>query len=544
MGKMMVFDDAARRKLLEGVSKLASAVRITMGPRGRNVVLEQRFGSPTIINDGVTIAREIQLDDPYENLGAQLVIEVAGKTNDLAGDGTTTATVLTHEIYKEGIKNITAGNSPMPIKRGMDKAVATVVAELKKMSKKVDGPHEIAQVASISANNDIEIGKMIADAMERVGKDGVVTIEESKTAETTVETTDGMQFDQGYISHYMFTNAETMETVYESSQNNPLKILVSADRIDSLEDLVPVLRAIKQANASLLIIADEFSPEILSILVINKLQNGIKVVGVKAPGFGDVRKDLLGDIATLTGATLISSETGHGLKDIDLNKDLGQARKVNIDKLSTTIIDGAGDKDEVAKRVAHVKKRIEDASDWEKGKLEERLSKLTGGVAVLNVGAATETEMNEKKARVEDALHATRAAVHEGIVPGGGVALLRARKALLALKEDAKLTAEEKIGIDIIYRSIESPLRQIADNAGIDGSVAIEKVENLKGSFGLNAATGQYVDLIEAGVIDPTRVTRSALENAASIAGMMLTTDCLVVQNPAEKKKKDDNLDM
>jgi chaperonin GroEL len=544
MGKMMLFDEKARRKLLDGVTKLASAVRITMGPRGRNVVLEKSFGSPTIINDGVTIARAIQLDDPYENLGAQLVIEVAGKTNDLAGDGTTTATVLTHEIYKEGIKNITAGNSPMPIKRGMDKAVAVVVSELKKMSKKVDSPHEIAQVASISANNDIEIGKMIADAMERVGKDGVVTIEESKTAETTVETTDGMQFDQGYISHYMFTNHETMEAIYESGQNTPLKVLVSADKIDSIEDLVPVLRAIKQANASLLIVADDFSQEVLSILVINKLQNGFKVVAVKAPGYGDVRKDLLGDIASITGSVMLSSETGHGLKDIDLNADLGQARKVTIDKLSTTIIDGAGDKEEVKKRVAHVKKRIEDASDWEKSKLEERLSKLTGGVAVLNVGAATETEMNEKKARVEDALHATRAAVHEGIVPGGGVALIRARKALVELKEDPKLTAEEKIGIDIIYRSIEAPLRQIADNAGIDGSVAIEKVENLKGALGLNAATGQYVDLIEAGVIDPTRVTRSALENAASIAGMMLTTDCLVVQSPNEKNKKDEDQDM
>lgn len=544
MGKLMLFDEKARRKLLDGVAKLASAVRITMGPKGRNVVLERKYGSPIIINDGVTIAREIQLDDPYENLGAQLVIEVAGKTNDLAGDGTTTATVLTHDIYKEGIKSITAGISPMPIKRGMDKAVATVVAELKKMSKKVESRFEKAQVASISANNDTEIGNLIADAMERVGKDGVVTIEESKTSETTVETTDGMQFDQGYISPYLFTNQETMEAIYESSQNSPLKVLVSADKIDSIEDLVPVLRTIKQANASLLIVADDFSQDVLSILVINKLQAGYKVVAVKAPGFGDVRKDLLGDIAAITGATLIDSVTGKPLKDIDLNKDLGQTRKVTVDKLSTTIIDGAGDKANIEQRVAHVKKRIADCSDWEKTKLEERLSKLTGGVAVLSVGAATETEMNEKKARVEDALHATRAAVAEGIVPGGGVALIRCRKALKELREDPTLTAEEKIGIDIIYKSIESPLRQIAENAGIDGSVAIEKVEGLKGANGLNAATGQYVDLIEAGVIDPTRVTRSALENAASIAGMMLTTDCLVVQNQNEKKKKDEDQDM
>jgi chaperonin GroEL len=390
----------------------------------------------------------------------------------------------------------------------------------------------------------MEIGKMIADAMERVGKDGVVTIEESKTSETTVETTDGMQFDQGYISPYMFTNPETMETVYESSENSPLKVLVSADKMDSIENIIPVLQAIKRSNASLLIVADEFSQEVLSILVVNKMQAGYKVVAVKAPGFGDVRKDLLGDIAVMTGATLISSETGKDLKSIDLNTDLGQARKVTIDKLSTTIIDGAGDKELIAQRVVHIKNRIADASDWEKTKLEERLSKLTGGVAVLNVGAATETEMNEKKARVEDALHATRAAVHEGIVPGGGVALIRARKALLTLREDTKLTAEEKIGVDIIYKAIESPLRQIADNAGIDGSVAIEKVENLNGAFGLNAATGQYVNLIEAGVIDPTRVTRSALENAASIAGMMLTTDCLVVQNPNEKNKKNEDQDM
>lgn len=543
MGKIMVFDVSARNKLLEGVRKLASAVRITMGPRGRNVVLEKSYGSPTIINDGVTIAREIDLDDPYENLGAQLVKEVAGKTNDLAGDGTTTATVLTHEIYKEGLKNVTSGISPIPIKRGIEKAVLAVVAELKNMSKKVEKPAEIAQVATISANNDPEIGKMIADAMERVGRDGVVTIEESKTAETTVETTDGMQFDQGYMSPYMYTNPETMECVYETSNSSPLRVLVSADKLDSIEDIVPVIRAMKQSNSSLLIIADEFSSEVLSLLVINKIQMAVKIVGVKAPGFGDVRKDLLGDIAIITGSTLISSETGHKLKNIDLNKDLGQAKKIVVDKLSTTIVDGAGSKEDIANRAATIKKQIEDCSDWERDKLKERLSKLTGGVAVLSVGAATETEMIEKKARVEDALHATRAAVAEGIVPGGGVALIRARKVLAALKADGKLTADEQVGVDIIYRSIEAPLRQIAENSGYSGDVAINTVEGLTGAFGLNALNGEYVDLLEAGVIDPTRVTRSALENAASIAAMMLTTECLVVKNPDEKKKKKEDDD-
>ncbi len=538
MGKLMVFNVDARKKLLDGVTKLADAVRITMGPKGRNVVLEKSYGSPSIINDGVTIAREIDLDDPYENLGAQLVKEAAGKTNDLAGDGTTTATVLTHEIYKEGLKNVTAGASPIPIKRGIDKAVSAIVAELKVISRKVENKNEIAQVATISANNDFEIGTMIADAMEKVGRDGVVTIEESKTAETTVETTDGLQFDQGYLSPYMFTNSETMESIYESSDSSPLKILVSADRLDNIDDIVPILKSTKQTGGSLLIIADEISNDVLSILVLNKMQIGIKIVAVKAPGFGDIRKDLLGDIAALTGATLISKEVGHELKKIDLNNDLGQARKIVVDKVSTTIIDGAGNKDLIKARVATIKKQIDDSSDWERDKLKERLSKLTGGVAVISVGAATETEMIEKKARVEDALHATRAAVAEGIVPGGGVALLRARKVLLDLGD--KLSAEEKIGVDIIYRSVESQLRQIASNAGIDGSVAIDKVSNMTGSMGLNANTGLYVDLFEDGVIDPTRVTRSALENAASIAGMMLTTECLVVRNRDEKKTKED----
>lgn len=534
MGKLMLFDDKGRQKLLAGVGKLAHAVRITMGPRGRNVVIEKTYGSPTIINDGVTIAREIDLDDPYENMGAQLVKEVAGKTNDIAGDGTTTATVLTHEIYSQGLRNITSGGSPIQIKRGMDKAVQAVVEELKKMSKKVEKKHETAQVASISANNDSEIGNMIADAFERVGRDGVVTIEESKTAETTVETTDGMQFDQGFMSPYMITNVENLEAVYEHAN-----ILISADRLDSIDDLKPLIIQMKQKTEALLIIAEEISNEVLSVLVANKLQLGIKLVAVKAPGYGDHRKELLQDIAAATGATVISSEAGRKLKGAKLDDILGSADKVIVEKLTTTIIGGRGSKEEVETRSNTIKKQIENAASYELEKLKERLSKLTGGVAVLSVGAATETEMNEKKLRVEDALSATRAAQAEGIVAGGGVALLRARRVI----KDLTLSDEERIGADIIYRSVAAPLWQIAQNAGIKGDVAIERVESLSGSFGLNAATGEYEDLIAAGVIDPTKVTRSALQNAASVAGMMLTTDCLVVQNRDSKKKDKEEQD-
>ncbi len=529
MGKLMLFDEHARQKLLKGVEKLAAAVRITMGPKGRNVVLEKTYGSPIIINDGVTIAREIDLDDPYENLGAQLVKEVAGKTNDVAGDGTTTATVLTHDILKEGIKLVTAGNSPIQIKRGIDKAVAAVVAELKSMSKKVEKKHEIAQVASISANNDTEIGNMIADAFERVGRDGVVTIEESKTAETTVETTDGMQFDQGFMSPYFITNVEALEVAYE----NP-NVLISADRLDNIDDMLPLIRATKQNNSALLIIADDFSNEVLTILVQNKLQLGIKLVAVKAPGYGDYRKELLNDLAVATGATVISAEAGKKLKGSKLEDILGAAKKVVVEKLTTTIVGGQGSKESIEVRSNTIKKQIENAASYEMEKLKERLSKLTGGVAVISVGASTETEMNEKKLRVEDALHATRAAVAEGIVPGGGVALLRARKAI----SDLKLNADEKIGADIIHKAVSSPLFQIAHNAGLKGDVVVEAVEKLEGAFGLNAATAEYEDLILAGVIDPTKVTRSALQNAASIAGLMLTTDCLVVQNREKDKGK------
>ena len=529
MGKLMLFDDKGRKKLLDGVTKLAAAVRITMGPRGRNVVLEKTYGSPIIVNDGVTIAREIDLDDAYENLGAQLVKEVAGKTNDIAGDGTTTATVLTHEIYSQGLKNISTGNSPIQIKRGMDKAVQAIVNELKQMSKKVEKKHEIAQVASISANNDSEIGNMIADAFERVGRDGVVTVEESKTAETTVETTDGMQFDQGFMSPYMITNVEALDVSYEN-----VSILISSDRLDNIDDILPLIRSIKQASSALLVIADDMSNEVLTILVQNKLQLGMKLVAVKAPGYGDYRKELMNDIAVATGAKVISAEAGNKLKGAKFDEVLGFANKVIVEKLTTTIVGGAGTKEDIGVRSNTIKKQIENAASYEIEKLKERLSKLTGGIAVISVGASTETEMSEKKLRIDDALSATRAAVAEGIVPGGGVALIRARKVI----KDLDLTPEERIGADIIHRSVAIPLWQIAHNSGFAGDVAVDKVESLDGSFGLNAASGEYEDLIAAGVIDPTKVTRSALQNASSIAGMMLTTDCLVVQNREKDKGK------
>ncbi len=470
MGKLLLFEDQARQKLLKGVEKLASAVRITMGPKGRNVVLEKTYGSPVIINDGVTIAREIDLDDPYENLGAQLVKEVAGKTNDIAGDGTTTATVLTHDILKEGIKLVTAGNSPIQIKRGMDKAVAAIVAELKKMSKTVDKPHEIAQVASISANNDPEIGQMIADAFAKVGRDGVVTIEESKTAETSVETTDGMQFDQGYMSPYFITNIEALETSYPDAN-----ILVSADKLDVPEDLFPLIKATKMNSSSLLIIADDISNEILNLLVQNKLQLGIKIVAVKAPGYGDHRKELLADIATATGAKLLSSEAGVKLKGSKLEDLLGSAKKITVEKLTTTIVGGRGDKEAIDARSNMIKKQIENAASYEIEKLKERLSKLTGGIAVISVGASTETEMNEKKLRVEDALHATRAAVAEGIVPGGGVALIRARKAI----STAGLTPDEEVGA--AGRAPELGLRAGARPCGDEGHAGRGRAEGDQG---------------------------------------------------------------
>ena len=534
MSKMMIFDDEARRKLLAGVEKTAAAVRVTMGPKGRNVVLEKAYGSPTIINDGVSIAREIDLEDPYENLGAQLIKEVANKTNDSAGDGTTTATVLAHEIYREGLKTINAGVSPIAIKRGIERAVKAVVAELIKMKRDVSTKNEISQVATISANNDEEIGSMIADAMEKVGKDGVVTIEESKTAETKVETTDGMQFDQGYISPYLATNPATMEAVYDD-----VRVLVSEDPMDNAKEAIEILYASKDLGKPIIIIADSFSNEVLTLLVVNKLQGGVKIVAVKVPGFGDRKKEMVEDIAVLTGALKISSTLNRPLKGFDFANGMGYARRVIVDKNDTTIVDGNGDKEELKKRVGYLKKLKDDTdSEYDKTKLQERISKLTGGVAVLSVGASTQTEMTEKKLRVEDALNATRAAIAEGIVAGGGVALVRARKAIIL----DTFSADERLGAQIVYNAIVSPLSQIAKNAGINGEVAVNKIEEYSGSnpmnFGLNASTGQYVDMFEAGIIDPTKVTRTALENAASIAGMMLTTECVVVRKREDKKQE------
>jgi chaperonin GroEL len=526
---MMKFKDDARRAIQRGVNKLADAVSVTMGPKGRNVVLDKKYGSPTIINDGVTIAKEIELEDPFENMGAQLVKEVSSKTSDIAGDGTTTATVLGRAIYNEGLRNVTAGSNPMSIKRGIEKAVEAVVAQLKKDSKKISNKAETAQVASISANNDKVIGDMIADAFEKVGgADGVITVEEAKGIETTVETTEGMQFDQGYLSPYFTTNPDTMEAVLES----PL-ILIYEKKISSMKDLLPVLEKVVQKSKPLVIISEDIDGEALATLVVNKIRGTIQVAAVKAPGFGDRRKAMLEDIAILTGGRMIAEELGIKLENIEL-KDLGSCRRIVIDKESTTIIDGAGKKEEIAARIKQINKQAEDTtSDYDKEKLVERRAKLSGGVAVLHVGAATEVEMKEKKARVEDALHATRAALLEGIVPGGGVALLRAQESLASLK----LEGDEAVGADIIRRALESPLRTIANNAGIDGAVAVEEVRKRKGAEGLNAATNQYEDLIKAGVIDPTKVTRSALQNAASIAALMLTTECIVTDIPEKKDK-------
>jgi len=523
---MLQFNDEARRSIKRGLDQLADAVKVTMGPKGRNVVLDKKYGSPTIINDGVTIAKEIELADPFENMGAQLVKEVASKTSDVAGDGTTTATVLAQAIYAEGLRSVTAGSNPMSLKRGIEKAVEAVTAELKKISKPVTDKKGIAQVATISANNDATIGAMIADAMEKVGKDGVITVEEAKGIETTVDTTEGMQFDQGYLSPYFVTNPDAMETVLESPM-----ILIFEKKISNMKDLLPVLEKVVQKGKPMLIIAEDVEGEALATLVVNKIRGTLQIAAVKAPGFGDRRKAMLEDIAVLTGGKLIAEELGIKLENVKI-EDLGQARRVTIDKDNTTLVDGAGKKADIEARIKAIRKQIDDTkSDYDREKLQERLAKLAGGVAVLNVGAATETEMKEKKARVEDALHATRAAVEEGIVPGGGVALLRAQKVVMELK----LEGDEKIGAEIIARSIEAPLRQIASNAGIEGAVAIERVKKEIGAIGLNAATNEYVDLIAAGVVDPTKVTRSALQNAASIAALMLTTECLVADKPEPK---------
>src|SRR5712692_5914337 len=526
--KQLEFNAEARARLKRGVDQLAEAVKVTLGPKGRNVVIDKKFGNPTVTKDGVTVAKEIELEDAIENMGAQMVKEVATKTSDLAGDGTTTATVLAQAIFREGLKSVTAGVNPMSLKRGIDRAVETVVEELKKMSVPTAGRKEIAQVGTISANNDSEIGKLIAEAMEKVGKDGVITVEEAKGLETTLETVDGMQFDRGYLSPYFITDPEKMEAVLEDAY-----ILLHDKKISSMKDLLPVLEKVAQTGKPLLIVAEDVEGEALATLVVNKLRGTLKVVAVKAPGFGDRRKEMLIDIERVTGGKLIAEEKGLKLENTVLG-DLGQSKRIVVDKDNTTIVGGKGKHSDIQGRVNEIKAAIEKStSDYDKEKLQERLAKLAGGVAVINVGAATETEMKEKKARVEDALHATRAAVEEGIVPGGGVSLLWAQ---IALEKIKGTDDDEKIGVDIVRRSLEEPIRMIAQNAGAEGSIVVGKVKESKDkNFGYNAQTDTYEDLVAAGVIDPTKVTRTALQNAASIAGLLLTTECVVV----EKKEKD-----
>ena len=527
MPKIIEFDVNARNKLKRGVDKLADAVRITLGPRGRNVALDKKFGSPTITKDGVTVAKEIELEDNFENLGAQMVKEVASKTSDDAGDGTTTATLIAQAIFREGLKNVTAGHNPMIIKRGIDKAVAAVSEEITKMSKPVANKDEISQVGAISANNDKQIGDLIAEAMEKVGKDGVITVEEAKTAETTLDVVEGMQFDRGYVSPYFVTDPDAMESVLE----DPL-ILIHDKKISNMKDLLPVLEKVAQQGKPMMLIAEDIEGEALATLVVNKLRGTIKVAAVKAPGFGDRRKAMLEDISVLTGGRVISEELGFKLENAVVS-DLGTAKKVTIDKDNTTIVEGGGKKDDIKARIGQIRKQIDDTtSDYDREKLQERLAKLAGGVAVINVGAATETEMKEKKARVEDALHATRAAVEEGIVPGGGVAFLRTLKVLDNIKADE----EEQVGVNIVRKALEEPIRQIASNAGAEGSIVVNKVINEKDAFGFNAMTGVFEDLLKAGVMDPTKVTRTALENAASIAGLMLTTEAVICDKPEDSK--------
>jgi chaperonin GroEL len=525
--KELLFNTEARAKLKRGVDALAEAVKVTLGPKGRNVVIDKKFGSPTVTKDGVTVAKEVELSDPIENMGAQMVKEVATKTSDLAGDGTTTATVLAQAIFREGLKNVTAGANPMELKRGIDRAVEAVVEHLRTMSVPSAGKKEIAQVGSISANNDKEIGNLIADAMEKVGKDGVITVEEAKGLETTLETVDGMQFDRGYLSPYFVTDPEKMEAVLDDAY-----ILIHDKKISAMKELLPVLEKVAQSGRPMLIIAEDVEGEALATLVVNKLRGTLKVVAVKAPGFGDRRKEMLRDIAVLTGGQVISEEVGFKLENATLN-DLGRAKRTVVDKDNTTVVDGKGKEGDISGRINEIKAAIDKStSDYDREKLQERLAKLSGGVAVINVGAATETEMKEKKARVEDALHATRAAVEEGIVPGGGVALLRAQAAL----EKIRGTEDEKIGVEIVRRSLEEPIRMIAQNAGAEGSIIVAKVRESKDkNFGYNAQTDNYEDLVKSGVIDPTKVTRTALQNAASIAGLLLTTECVVVEKKEEK---------
>jgi chaperonin GroEL len=527
--KELQFDSDARAALKRGVDQLAQAVKVTLGPKGRNVVIDRKFGSPTVTKDGVTVAKEVELKDPIENMGAQMVKEVATKTSDLAGDGTTTATVLAQAIFREGLKVVTAGANPMAIKRGIEKAVTKVVEELKAISTPTKGKKEIAQVGAISANNDNEIGNLIADAMEKVGKDGVITVEEAKGMETSLETVEGMQFDRGYLSPYFVTDPERMEAVLEDAH-----ILIHDKKISSMKDLLPILEKVAQMGRPLLIIAEEVEGEALATLVVNKLRGTLRVCSVKAPGFGDRRKAMLQDIAVLTGGQVISEEVGFKLENAVIG-DLGRAKRIVVDKDNTTIVDGAGDSEKIKGRINEIRTSIDKStSDYDREKLQERLAKLAGGVAVIHVGAATETEMKEKKARVEDALHATRAAVEEGIVPGGGVALVRVREKLRGWKTQ---DADEQVGVDIIMRSLEEPLRQIAENAGAEGSIVIDKVRNNQSAtFGYNAQTDTYEDLVESGVIDPTKVTRTALQNAASIASLLITTECVVVERKDEEK--------
>ncbi len=526
--KDIIYDQRAREAILRGVNTLANAVRVTLGPKGRNVILEKSFGSPLITKDGVTVAKEIELQDKFENMGAQMVKEVASKTSDVAGDGTTTATVLAQIIYREGAKMVAAGHNPMALKRGIDRAVATSVEELKKLSKPTKDQKEIAQVGTISANNDETIGKIIAEAMEKVGKEGVITVEEAKSMETTLEVVEGMQFDRGYLSPYFVTDPERMEAVLEDPY-----ILIHEKKISSMKELLPILEGIARSGRPLLIIAEDVEGEALATLVVNKLRGTLQCCAVKAPGFGDRRKAMLEDIGCITGGIAIAEELGRKLEDVKL-EDLGRAKRVTIDKDNTTIVDGAGKKSAIEGRVKQIRAQVEETtSDYDKEKLQERLAKLVGGVAVINVGAATETEMKEKKARVEDALHATRAAVEEGIVPGGGVAFIRCIPAL----EKTKVTPEEQFGVDIVKRALEEPARWIAANGGYEGAIVIEEIKKNSSSFGFNAETGKFEDLLRSGIIDPTKVSRCALQNAASVASLLLTTEAMVAEHPEEKEK-------
>ena len=531
MAKQLLFEDHARARMLRGIDILADAVAVTMGPTGRNVIINKSFGGPTVTKDGVTVAKEIELEDRFENMGAKLVIEVAQKTSDLAGDGTTTATVLARAIFKEGLRNIVAGSNPTAVRRGIDRAVNAAVEHLVGMSKKVSNKAEVANVGAISANNDMVIGDLLAEALHRVGQDGVITVEEGKTAETTVEYVDGMQFDKGYISPYFITNPTDMNCEFENA-----KVLIFEKKISNIRDLVPILEKVGQSGAPLMIIAEDVDAEALTLLVVNKLRGTLNVCAVKAPGFGDRRKAMLGDIATLTGGTLISEDLGIQLEKVEMEQ-LGTAKKITVDKGNTTIVEGGGTRKDVEARIDQIRRQIEQSdSDYDKEKLQERLAKLTGGVAVVSVGAETEADMKQKKARVEDALHATRAAIEEGILPGGGVALLRCKEAVAGARKGAK--GDEKVGVDIVLGALDAPIRQIASNGGIDGSVVADIVSGKPNNTGYNAFTGQYTDMLNAGVIDPVKVVRTALANAASIAGLLLTTDAMVSTFDDDDKNK------